>query len=267
MPSPFPGMDPYLENPGFWPDVHATLIAETRNILNVRLRPSYMARIEERVYISDEHDPGRKVIVPDVRILEREPGSGTTASTGGAAVLECVAQPIEATTMLDEHIHESRIAIVDLEDRMVVAVLEILSPTNKLPGSAGEANYLEKRREVLRTRTHLVEIDLLRGPRPFSVGQQLPPHDYLVHVSRAGNRPRGTLWPIRLKQRLPVIPIPLKAGDPDAKLDLQEVLNTAYDRAGYDLAVDYRREPVPPLEGELAAWGRQIADKAAVAPK
>ena len=82
----------------------------------------------------------------------------------------------------------------------------------------------------------------------------LPPYEYLVHVSRVEQRPKGLLWPIRLSQRLPVIPIPLRPEDPDASLDLQAVITTAYDRAGYDLSVDYTRDPVPPLTGEWAAW-------------
>ena len=68
MPSPFPGMDPYLEEPGLWPDVHHELISETRALLNTILRPKYYVRIEQRVYISDEGDSGRLVMVPDLRM-------------------------------------------------------------------------------------------------------------------------------------------------------------------------------------------------------
>lgn len=77
-------------------------------------------------------------------------------------------------------------------------------------------------------------------------------------TSRAGRHPRGRFWPIRLSQPLPSIPIPLKPDDPDVSLDLQTVLSTAYNRAGYDLSVDYAREPVPPLNGEWASWADQL---------
>ena len=79
-----------------------------------------------------------------------------------------------------------------------------------------------------------------------------------MHVSKENLRPRGLLYPIRLARRFRSIPIPLKAEDPDARLDLQAVLDAAYDRAGYDLEIDYRKEPEPPLDAELAAWADQL---------
>ena len=88
-----------------------------------------------------------------------------------------------------------------------------------------------------------MEIDLLREGESIYCGEQIPPHEYLVHVSRHGDRPRGVLWPILLTQRLPIIKIPLLLHDSDADLDLEQVLNTAYDRAGYDLIVDYKSPP------------------------
>jgi hypothetical protein len=103
-----------------------------------------------------------------------------------------------------------------------------------------------------------VEIDLLRGQRMVRLPKKVGSPEYLVHVSKKGLRPRGLLYPIRLTQRLPIIPIPLKAGDPDARLDLQAVLDAAYDRVGYDLEIDYRREPRPRLKAELAAWADQL---------
>jgi Protein of unknown function (DUF4058) len=83
-------------------------------------------------------------------------------------------------------------------------------------------------------------------------------HEYLVHVSAKGLRPKGLLYPIRLTQRLPIIPIPLKPKDPDARLDLQAVLNAAYDRGGLDMEIDYRNEPRPRLDKKLAEWADQL---------
>ena len=100
----------------------------------------------------------------------------------------------------------------------------------------------------------MVEIDLRRGGEHMATREQFPPCDYMVHVSRRGKRPRGLVWPIFLTQRLPVIPIPLKEGDPDVSLDLQEILSTAYERGAYDLVVDYKGDCNPPLSGDAAQW-------------
>ncbi len=81
MPSPFPGMDPYLETPDLWPDVHHELISQIRQVLNPALRPRYVARVELRLYVSDDDDPGRDVLILDVRI---EKARGKKATKGPA---------------------------------------------------------------------------------------------------------------------------------------------------------------------------------------
>ena len=132
-----------------------------------------------------------------------------------------VAEPIEAITLIEEEIHESYIEIVDRVERLVVTVIEILSPTNKVAGSRGRESYETKRLDVMRSPSHLVEIDLLRRGLPIPVYGGIPPHEYLVHVSRADRRPKATLWPIRLSQRLPPIKVPLKPEDGDVVLDFR----------------------------------------------
>lgn len=259
MPSPFPGMDPYLEKPGLWPDVHHGLTSVIRELLVRRLRPKYHVRVEERVYISDESDPGREVIIPDLRVADAghdEPEDWGTEETAAGYV--AVAEPVVLTTLIDDEIHEAFLEVIDLQDRMVVTVIEILSPTNKVAGSRGRASYLEKRQEVMRSPSHLVEIDLLRAGVAIHTRELLPPADYYVHVSRKAKRPKGIVWPILLTQRLPVISIPLRPEDEDAPLDLQEVLNTAYDRAAYDMAVNYRSEPVPSLNAAQQQWAHTL---------
>jgi hypothetical protein len=250
-------MDPYLEAPWLWPDVHHGIISITQEMLARLLRPKYYVRVEERVYISDETDPGRKVIVPDVRVAERPSWEGRAVAlpnAGGVAI----AAPLEVTTLIDDEIHEARLEVIDRERRDVVTVIEVLSPTNKVAGSRGRASYLEKRQEVTESPSNLVEIDFLRGGEPIHVREDLPPHDYLVHASVRGRRPRGWVWPIRLQETLPVVAVPLRPDDPLAPLDLQAVLTTAYDRAGYDLSINYRDAPTPPLRGEAAGWADQL---------
>ena len=140
------------------------------------------------------------------------------------------------TTLLEEEIHEASLEVIDRAERMVVTVIEVLSPTNKVAGSRGRASYQAKRVEVMTSPSHFVEIDLLREGKRFGAQAGLPRADYLVPVSRAPQRPRGLIWPILLPQRLPVVSIPLKPEDPDVPLDLQAVFNSVYDRAAYDLS-------------------------------
>ena len=94
--------------------------------------------------------------------------------------------------------------------------------------------------------------------RTVRVPKKAGPNDYLVHVSKRDQRPQGLLFPIRLQRRLPIIPVPLKPDDPEARLDLQAVLDAAYENANYDLEIDYRREPNPPLTGKLEEWADQL---------
>ncbi len=262
MPSPFPGMDPYLEHPARWADVHHSMISTIRRMLTERLRPRYFVTVEERVYISNEEDTGRSVIVPDLRVTRRP---GRVRPAVPAVATATVVEPIELE-LLDDEIHEARLEVLDSEYRQVTAVIEVVSPTHKVWGAAGRESYARKRAEVSASPAHFVEIDLLRAGTPMYAKEMFSPHEYLVHVSRV-SRPkrRHQFWPIRLDQRLPVVFVPLRGGDADVELDLQAALDATYDEAGYDLVVDYRRDPVPPLAEEWAEWARAIA-RGAVPP-
>src|SRR5438552_1030856 len=145
MPSPFPGMDPYLEAPRLWPDVHHSLISGIRQQLNPQLRPKYVARIEERVYISDETDPGRKAIIPDLHVMAVDGSRAAETSSHRSSQGE-TAQAVEVVELIEQEIHEPRIEILDAESRNVVTVIEVLSPTNKIRGSEGRREYMKKRR-------------------------------------------------------------------------------------------------------------------------
>jgi len=226
-------------------------------MLTEQLRPRYYARIEDRVYISDEYDPARRVIIPDLRVVQGQsathgaPASGSGSKTG-------IVEPIEVTSLVEDEIHESRVEVIDRADRAVVAVIEILSPTNKVPGSRGRDSYEQKRLDVMHSPSHFIEIDLLRDGEGFPPYEALPAHEYRVHLSRVQRRPRGLPWAIAIDQRLPSIIVPLRGEDPDAYLDLQVVLDTAYSRAAYDLEIDYRSEAVPPLPPERAKWAHDL---------
>ncbi len=255
MPSPFPGMDPYCESPTIWPDVHHELISGIRSALNPSLRPRYVARVELRVYISDEDDPGREVLIPDLRV-ERTPARKGTRKPK-AEVAPAVTGPLIVPTLMDEEIEEAYLKLIHVETEELVTLIEVVSPTNKIRASRGRASFMGKRQEIMNSEVHWVEIDLLRGGVPTVTNPPLPPSDYRVLVSRADQRTRTRFWPIGIRQVLPVISIPLRGKD-EVPLDLGAVFRSAYDNAGYDLTLDYRQEPQPPLKGEDARWARDL---------
>ena len=144
------------------------------------------------------------------------------------------------------------------ENETLVAVIELLSPVNKRRGT-GRTEYLEKRRAFLCVRVHLIEIDLLRSHPPMPFDDPLPPADYLVMVAKAGERPHCSVWPISVRQPLPTIPIPLLDPDPPVPLALGQALHTAYERARYDLRVDYPPAARPAAHRSRCRLGRNIA--------
>lgn len=254
MPSPFPGMDPYLENPVLWPDVHHELISKIRSALNEKLRPKYVARVELRVYLSDEDEQQREHFIPDLRLEEsRNSGKQVAFDT---ALMEA-SPSVLVQTKFEEEIEEPRVEILDVADKRLVTVIELLSPANKRPGR-GREEFLNKRREIMDSPSHWVEIDLLRGGQPVLSRNRLPACDYAVHVSRHHQRPRGQVWPVRLFDPLPNINIPLLREDKEITLSLSDIMNASYEAAAYDLTVDYKSEPIPPLSSEQAVWADKL---------
>jgi hypothetical protein len=159
-------------------------------------------------------------------------------------------------------VKERRLAFVDRAAQRVVTIVEYLSPANKVRGSAGRRSYDEKKHEVLNSDANLVEIDLLRQGIPLYARAGFAPSDYLAPVWRwTGERHRRWVWRMPVDERLPTIPVPVRLGDQDAALDLQAALITAYDRAGYDLIVDYTRGTTPPLPAEKVSWARGILNR------
>ncbi|MBY0526396.1 MAG: DUF4058 family protein [Gemmataceae bacterium] len=257
MPSPFPGMDPYLEDPGLWPDVHHGIISQMQAELNQAVGPKYYVRVEDRVYLTDLDDAARSLLIPDLRVGER-PGKHDLRLHPGSTVALEVAEPEVMTTLVDDEIHEARLEVVDRVDRHVVTVIEVVSPSNKVVGSRGRASYQQKRNQIMNSQCHWVEIDLLRTGTALVPQAVVAACDYFIHVSRVGNRPKGLIWRIHLAQRLPAVSIPRKDEDPDVKLDLQHVFETAYERGAYDRSVDYRQPPTVPLLPDQASWADQL---------
>ena len=215
--------------------------------------PRYIVKIDEHVFIHEFSAEQRRFLgradISVGRGLSRGADAGRRTA---AAVLDA---PTEGYLPAVDIERLAFLEIRDRRDRQLVTVIELLSPANKRPGGDRD-QYLAKRQEILGSTAHLVEIDLLRGGQRPPV-EELPGCDYCVLVSRSELRPRVGLWPLRLHDRLPVIPIPLRAPDPDAQLDIQAVLDDIYDKAHYATYV-YDGSPVPPLSREEETWARQF---------
>jgi hypothetical protein len=249
MPSPFPGMNPYLEQPDVWHEFHEAFCGAIMTELSRSLPEPYYVRGDATVYVreweeSERHALGR----PDAFV------SGPAGSTGAsAATLVAPARTVlpEADTFT-----ETTIEIHDSRRRRVVTAIEVLSPSNKDPND-DYRRYATKRLAYLHSGASLVEIDLLRGgTRPRTL-KPLPSGDYFVLVARPDQHPEAGVWPIALRQPLPKIPIPLAPPDADVLLDLQQMLHAAFDARSFRKFI-YEAEPAPPLSKQDAEWARSV---------
>ncbi len=257
MPSPFPGMDPYLEHPDFWPEVHhwlITLIAET---LVPQVRPKYRVAIEKRIYeISqpEESSNGNSLLVgiPDVSIHRQSAQQPSSHQSTTA-----VAQPQTVTLPMPEQVKQAYLEIREMQTGQVVTAIEILSPVNKRSGE-GRNTYIQKRQRILGSLTHLVEIDLLRGWQAMPILGSPTIGDYRILISHSERRPSADWYAIELKEALPTLSIPLLHKDESATVDLQALLTAVYDRGGFDYVLDYSRPLNPLLSDDKASWANQI---------
>lgn len=255
MPSPFPGIDPFIESQG-WGDFHHEFISGLREQLIARLRPRYVVKVELRIYLENAPEAELRWMQPDVAVLEP---AGWPRDFGAIAVQEAaLAAPVILPVPIPQEVREAYLIIRPRESSEIVTTIEVLSPSNKRPGSDGRREYLDKRETVLRSAVHLVELDLLRNGERLPTLRPAPPADFYAFVCRGNRRPLAEVYPWTLPQRLPAIPVPLLAPDPDVPLDLQAVFATVYDRAGYDYALDYRRAVEPPLSAEAQVWVDEI---------
>lgn len=236
MPSPFPGMDPYLEQPDVFPGLHDRLIAYLSEALQPLLPAPYFADLGRRAWIEVSERPLVIRVPHDER---QEPFVEIYAGRG--------------------------------KQRRLVTSIEVLSPSNKQPGEDGRNLYLRKQRELLRSKVHVVEIDLLRGGEHTTA----VPHDrllaeagsfdYHICVHRFDNLEDFFVYPVRLPESLPVVNIPLLPGDESVAVDLQTVFTRSYDTGPYAREIDYRHDrPVPPLTPKQSRWAKQCLVKAGI---
>jgi hypothetical protein len=256
MPSPFPGMDPYLEGE-MWQEFHDRLANQISSQLMPLLRPRYVAFLAKR-YVVDRPALGvfdllrERVIYPDVHVVEPRGAAPPGSGPGGSGV--AIAEPaVELPSLYPAEVPQLSVEIRDVAERRLVTIIEILSPANKR--SDGVYDYAARRLELMRTQTHILELDLLRQGRRIQLAEEPPPASYYMYLSRLQRRPLTQVWPVLLRQPLPTVPVPLLPPDPDVPLELQAAVQACFDLVGYERLLDYSGPPPPPeLSDQEAAW-------------
>jgi hypothetical protein len=250
MASPFPGMDPYLEGE-MWQEFHTTFATTIRAQLKPQLTPKYVALMAKRYVLEypvlDIVATSSRSVYPDIHVVKRSSSQAALAAVPGQAT----APTLELPSYLE--VPQLSVEVREVADRRLVTVIEVLSPANKV--GEGVREYQERRTALLRSYVHLVEIDFLRGGARIPLHGAPPPAPYYVYLSRSERRPYTQIWPIQLRDRLPTVPVPLDAPDPDALLDLQAAIEACYALVEYETLLLYDDPvPGPALPPEDAAW-------------
>jgi len=239
-------MDPYLENPDLWSEVHSRLIVAISDALDDQLSDRYRIAIEKRVYQTTPDD-SLAIGIPDVAVLgQSDPSAPIPSST------TAVAEPMTIELPMLEEVQERYLEVREVGSGQVVTVIEVLSPKNKRAGEGRQA-YLSKRTRILASQTHLVEIDLLRAGEPLPMMGAIASL-YRIIVSRSQYRPKAELYPFGLRQPLPTISVPLLPEDEEPRLAMQSILELVYRRGRYHQAIDYHQPAVPPIPKSELEW-------------
>jgi hypothetical protein len=249
-------MDPWLEHPALWPDVHNRLIAAIADAISDQLPERYFVALEERAIISVPWEPNR-VSRPDLVVATDSPAvpgpirAAHDEAEGGVLVLD-----IEFP---NEPITETYLEIREVEGASLVTAIEILSPSNKVHGDTRK-EYLAKRQKLMLTWTNLVEVDLLRvgDPMPMPIREDVRSASYRIVIRRPWASPSGRLYAFGVRSPIPDLPIPLIEGDEEPIVRLNDLLHTLQERARYSKRVRYDLPPTPPLGEGDASWAREI---------
>ncbi|WP_204105798.1 MULTISPECIES: DUF4058 family protein [Spirulina sp. CCY15215] len=251
MRSPLPGMNPYLEQPLFWSAFHSRLIVAIADAIAPQIRPQYYVEIETRIYFSTEENEVL-VGIPDALVFSSQSSIPTELNpidNNAIATTATKTQPQQVTVPMPKEIKERYLEIREVATGEVVTVIEVLSPKNKQAG-VGRHKYEEKRLTILASLTHLVEIDLLRGGRAMSLGGNISKTHYHILVSPSEKRPQAILYGFSLREPIPSFPLPLKGNNLAPIVEMQSIFEGIYERAGYDLRIDYTQPTPPPALSE-----------------
>jgi hypothetical protein len=254
----FPGMDPYLEDPAFWEGFHDVLITECMYQVEKGLPDGYISNVKERAEVISVDDPAAKVFVPDIGVARKVPKrkSPTVHETGGGVGLAVELEVITIPSIDSIEVREAYIEVLRVPGYELVTVIELMSPWNK--HGAGVGIHRGKRAALVRDGTHFVELDLLRGGTRTKLARPLPPGDYYANIFRGDRKPEVDVVRWKLRDKLPTIPIPLRAPDRDVPLNLGEAVHTAYERGRYDRKLRYARPLDPPLDDQDAKWVEEL---------
>jgi hypothetical protein len=253
MPSPFPGMDPYIEAAHMWNDFHINMIATMKDALNAILPPGYAATADVSGWSVDPVKESSVLLgEPDVPMMrERDDPCGIATRARHVRV------PAVSRLRVQQRRTRRYLRVHEVRSARIITAIELLRPANKTSGADREA-YISKRDEYLATGTNLVEIDLLReGMRP-PLGDNPPGPAYYILVCRSWEFPDVGFWPVGLRDRLPDVPVPLDEDQPDVLLPLRGCVDHCYDGGRYSLKIDYEGPTDPPLSESDAAWARDL---------
>lgn len=269
MPSPFPGMDPYLERPELFGGFHDRFVSGIADAISLQLPPTYFAELGSRIWIEESN----RSVLPDVNVHANS-GSRRSGGDAGAAValLETAIEVEPLVVEVEEH-KESFLEIRHGADGVrLVTAIELLSTTNKAPGGDGRTQYLQKQAEMRRSDVNFIEIDLLRGGLKSTLA---PEHvlrtpegecSYHIVLRSAERRFQRDVYRIQLWNRLPVLRVPLLPGDGILAVPLQPVFDRCYDLGRYTMRVDYSvPPPLPPLRPHEAEYVSRIQARTASA--
>jgi hypothetical protein len=261
MRSPFPGMDPYIESCGLWGDFHNDLIIAIKHVLAQAVPQGYFVRTGERSYhvLVDSEEKRDQPFVPDVKVTAPAGSKKPRKKQGGVALASPsgASAPMTLRAFVAQECREWFVEIYETEpERRLVTTIEVLSPSNKRPGTAGWDQYQQKRQSVLLGGVHLVEIDLLRGGRRPPMLDPWPDSPYTLLLARANQEQRCDVWPAYFHEPVPAIPVPLAKTDADIPLDLQPIIGSIYELSRYADSIDYSKPASPPLSAGEAKWLR-----------
>ena len=256
MPSPFPGMDPYIEDDVFWSGFHTTMIVAISASITKALPAGYYADVEQHVWLQDEDFDVREPFgYPDAYVAGH--------SNNGGIVAVATGKPVSVSTevtlaKIPRKSQQKFVKIVDQPGNRVITVIELLSPSNKHNGPDRE-QYIVKRNQYLASGTHFVEIDLLRDGDRMPMGRPRPASaDYYAIVVRANLFPKASVWAFTVRDTMPILPIPLKLKDGEITLELRDGLDRAYEDGGYQKRIDYQSPPTIQLRRPDQAWADEF---------